>query len=250
MSHDRPEANLLFAATSDLHMGDGSPRDDFGRAQSERLCRSVEALAPIFVRCPGARVVLVGDVCDAWRYDLGKILAAHEHELSLVASMSSRPVLWMRGNHDSVLRRLDLPDHLDRRVVLLRDVVLGGWYIAHGDQWDPDPGVWRRVGVGACKALSWVGRTFGAGAENRLDRWASSLEGHGRHGKADRYSLAAVKAARAEFDRVGQAPVGVVFGHTHSAGEGCIDGVEWVDLGTMPVDGWALVWSDGVVTRV
>jgi len=232
----RPGHRLLLVASSDFHLGDGSPRDDVGAAACERLARETVELAPL-VALHLAEVALVGDVLDAWRYRLRDCVAAHLHELSLLASLAPRPsrqsVRWILGNHDEAVRLA----HLPRRTwfEMTRHAELAGYHVEHGDAYDPAPDLLRRAGIAGCRALAWVGRRIGPGVEDDLSEAAGRLEGAGRWGDGDRYRRLATQGGRRR----------AILGHTHRA----VVAPGYVNLGTWAKDGWTLLWDDGVVTR-
>jgi len=241
-----PGDSLLAVATSDLHWLDGGPRDDFRAPEGDRLKAECEALAPL-VKRTRARVILLGDVADFWRAEERSVCPAHFADLAAVANIPddafSRPVMWCRGNHDARMRLSLLAAILRDRFVIVRDCDVGGWHFEHGDRFDPNPGVWRKVGKGACKALAWIGGVISPRAEDWLSAKASAVEGLGRYGDADCYQEAALRLAKERGLR------GVCLGHTHRAAYVEREGVAYTNCGTWAEDGWTLWWASGSVTR-
>jgi len=222
-------SRLVAIVSSDHHMGDGSARDDVRRSDGLRLLAEVGHIGDM-IGDTGAKVVLVGDVLDAWRYRLPDCIKAHRRQLQALANLNP---IYLVGNHDVALLRNDAPV-LPAGFELRRLATVGGWYICHGDQFDPNPVFWRKVGKAGCRVLAKLGGWWPA-AEDWLSNAAGRIEGVGRWGGVDHYEEAAVRHATACGLR------GAILGHTH---RGSI-GATYVNTGTWREKGWVLMREDG-----
>ena len=217
----------IFAA-SDIHMGDGSARDDF-------VALRQQFLASIPDPGPGDAVVLVGDILDGTRYGLDACFRANTHVLASLGALSP---WWVVGNHDEQVWKhrvllTEMGFRLVDRMLLAQGDSL--WYVCHGHEWDP-----------ANKAGSWTGKAVtgvanGIGklwpkAEDWLARQAQKLDGTGRY---DQGSFAAtVDSFQRQFEGVS----GVLAGHTHVKEHRTNAlGKRYVNTGTWPVHGWTVI---------
>lgn len=241
----RPGRILQFVMASDIHLGDRSARDDVTPALRDRLRKEAEVLSNLAFD-HGARVVLVGDVIDGWRYDQTLCVRESMAELEVLARMSpeeSRTV-WIVGNHDERIEQAGLPEGM---FDLASRVILHRTRIEHGHLTDPIPGLWRRIGISTCRALAFLGRNVGARFEDRMDRWLSRMEARigarGRHADPRRCMVEA-------FRRIGHGPAEarrIVFGHTHRHGVFKMGDLLHVNTGLWARDGWTLLWDDDLV---
>ena len=231
---------LLFAAYSDSHWGDLSERDDHTPADLARMVNELETIGPLCQR-DDAPIALAGDIAEGKLYLVEDCIRANRSMFQLTAQAAPK-VWWLHGNHDEELTQRMLRAN-KINITLRPSVIIDGWLIFHNQESDPEPVIWRKVGNGACSLLAWIGNNISHKLEDKAHRWASSLTGSGRNGTPERYIKGAVKFAQQYGCK------GVVFGHTHQAGQGVYQGVQWVDLGTWKENGWACVWSDGTVTR-
>jgi len=118
---------ILFL--SDLHFGDGSTTDLFGR-QDERLIAFLEEQ-----RSQVGAIVFLGDILDlpqAW--SVGRVRRAHGEVLRYLGDLArSARVIFLRGNHDwAVDYETSFPGSTCREAVLLGERALA-W---HGHQVD------------------------------------------------------------------------------------------------------------------
>ena len=192
---------------SDLHLGDGSPADDFcppgGQAEHDlrqALCAWRDA---------GLCIVLVGDVLDLWQASFGDVMRAHGEIIEELFSCASAYVV---GNHDADMRT--------RPLCGLRGephLALSGVWIEHGHSHDPVVRRWPLVCKAVCGVVGWLERRL----QGDVDLWAEQLGGWlgrtGRHGANDRYIRQVARCA-AEHG-CAQA----VFGHTHAWLSGTVD---------------------------
>jgi UDP-2,3-diacylglucosamine pyrophosphatase LpxH len=88
--------NGLVYVISDLHMGDGGPRDNFAIAdRAQQLDRFLD-----YVAGRQGALVIVGDLFDFWQMNLSRILTIHKPLLDRLAEMNATYVV---GNHDADL---------------------------------------------------------------------------------------------------------------------------------------------------
>ncbi|KKL13850.1 hypothetical protein LCGC14_2521650 [marine sediment metagenome] len=84
-------------AISDLHLGDGGPRDNFAYGSCEK-----QFLAFLdYVECACGQLVIVGDFFELWQANISKVLTEHIWLLSRLARMNT---IYVLGNHDADLR--------------------------------------------------------------------------------------------------------------------------------------------------
>lgn len=81
---------------SDLHMGDGGPRDNF--AYGDREKELVAFLDYVERKC--GRLVICGDLFELWQSNISKVLTKRKWLLDRFASMQATYIL---GNHDADL---------------------------------------------------------------------------------------------------------------------------------------------------
>ena len=79
---------------SDLHMGDGGPRDNFACGDREQQLD----LFLDFVTEQGGELIVLGDLFEFWQMNLSKIVIRHKPLLDRLAAMNATYVL---GNHDA-----------------------------------------------------------------------------------------------------------------------------------------------------
>lgn len=83
-------------AISDLHMGDGGPRDNFAYGTHEK-----ELLAFLdMVEDKRGRLVICGDLFELWQSNISKVLTKRTALLDRLAQMKA---IYILGNHDSDL---------------------------------------------------------------------------------------------------------------------------------------------------
>jgi UDP-2,3-diacylglucosamine pyrophosphatase LpxH len=85
------ESNRLTYAISDLHLGDGGPRDNF---------KSQQALLSLLqeIRRQDAQLVILGDFLELWQMNLADIIS-YQH--SILDELTNLPaVSYVPGNHD------------------------------------------------------------------------------------------------------------------------------------------------------
>ena len=85
--------NSIFVI-SDLHMGDGGPRDNFPLGDREKQLN----LFLDYVGSQQGELIILGDLFDFWQMNLSKIVMLHMPLLDRLAAMNATYVL---GNHDA-----------------------------------------------------------------------------------------------------------------------------------------------------
>ena len=150
---------------SDLHMGDGSAKDNF----AEYRGRFEDFLGRVVERDPNGCLVLAGDVFEFWQSMHGQVVRTY---LDLLRRLVQNRSVFIVGNHDIDLLgfvglTVDSP-----LIVLLTDRVLlerGGrnFWICHGHEFDGlnDPAkamiLGRIVTLAAGQAEMWLGPKVG-----------------------------------------------------------------------------------------
>jgi hypothetical protein len=93
------ECRPIFAV-SDLHLGDGGPRDNFAHMSSGH--RLDEFLGFLRYVCESnGKLIIVGDLFDFWQANLSRVIVYHRKLLDTLAEMEA---IYVLGNHDSDLR--------------------------------------------------------------------------------------------------------------------------------------------------
>jgi UDP-2,3-diacylglucosamine pyrophosphatase LpxH len=85
-----------YYVVSDLHIGDGGPRDNFAHGPGAPLLDSFLD----FVDQQDGRLVICGDLFEFWQANLSKVLVRHEPLLARLARMDT---IYVLGNHDADL---------------------------------------------------------------------------------------------------------------------------------------------------
>ena len=89
MADDRP----IFVI-SDLHMGDGGPRDNFAWGDREKQL----GLFLDYVAQQQGELIVLGDLFEFWQMNLSKIITLHKPLMDRLAAMDATYVI---GNHDA-----------------------------------------------------------------------------------------------------------------------------------------------------
>ena len=217
----------LYAFCSDLHQGDGSPRDGF--YESARWFLTEIGSHPI-----DARPVLVGDIKDALCYGLEEIQAVPIYG-EIDDELAARRAIYVRGNHCPAVEALKAA--LPAGFVICDRATIGHYYVCHGQEWDLLNGRWHSVGD-AMTRLSAAAGHLSAGLEDWIAGVADKVRGTGRHGEEWRFIDSA-------FDHIRHWPGinGVICGHTHKARRlsDADGGKEYINLGTWRTDGFAIL---------
>jgi len=81
---------------SDLHAGDGGPRDNFAHGNRESLFN--EFLD--FVEARNGWLIIAGDLLDCWEFNISKVIT---YRLPLLNRLARMRATYILGNHDSDL---------------------------------------------------------------------------------------------------------------------------------------------------
>lgn len=87
---------MLIYAISDLHMGDGGPRDNFAYGNREEEFNSFLYM----VRQNQGQLIICGDLFELWQSNVSKVLTRREWLLDRLAKMHA---IYILGNHDADL---------------------------------------------------------------------------------------------------------------------------------------------------
>lgn len=79
---------------SDLHLGDGGPRDNF--SVDGKLQKFNQFLD--YVKDCGGEIILLGDVFDFWQSNIGNVIV---HHLNLIDRLADMQAIYVIGNHDA-----------------------------------------------------------------------------------------------------------------------------------------------------
>jgi UDP-2,3-diacylglucosamine pyrophosphatase LpxH len=93
---------------SDLHMGDGGPRDNFAVGDKEEQLK----LFLEFVKKESGELIIIGDLFEFWQASLGKVLVKRGDLIDRLADMGA---IFVVGNHDCDLEALIGTDILCHR---------------------------------------------------------------------------------------------------------------------------------------
>lgn len=121
---------------SDLHIGDGSKRDNL-RVEGRET--QLHAFLDYVERCDG-ELVVAGDLFEFWRYRVDKVLANRKELLDRLDAMNS---IYILGNHDLHLRDymgLENPPHIylkRMRTSFMRTIGSKRVKFMHGHEVDP-----------------------------------------------------------------------------------------------------------------
>lgn len=208
---------MRYRAIFDLHFLDGSPADDFGRANGP-------ADEAVIRFCESSTIPLIvgGDLVDLWQAGLPAILKAHGEAIEVIMDHAE---VVIAGNHD-----LELLDSrfFGHRVVRTFDD--GAFHVEHGDLRDR----FVRRHPWTCQAGSWLGGMAERVISHDVDVWAERavawLGGTGRHGDSAKYAAKIAEAGAAVGKRI------CAFGHTHQAGRWEVGGRLVLNGGTWTND--------------
>ncbi len=216
-------------AISDLHMGDGSARDNFAFGNHEKDLLSFLDM----VEDNGGKLVICGDFFELWQSNISKVITKRVYLLDRLAKMGA---IYVLGNHDADLLyfmagndgcRVSLTHPFFTRMTDSLTLHVNGrlFYFVHGHQSDPycagdTPGIGRITAIYSGLEEDKNGspmldkyRTVEDKVVGRLE-WFVSLWNRLR-GKPDRFTE--INRALRQFCPSGAADV-VVCGHTHFPG--------------------------------
>lgn len=189
-------ANDIFVI-SDLHIGDGGPRDNFGCKGSDRPSQLMAFLN--YVQKEAGELVIVGDLFDFWQANFSRVLTS-DFGSQLIKKLGEMQVTYIIGNHDIDLvgfvgqKLLSPPLFQTLSAPLVREIGGRTFCFMHGHEVDPYnrdevPGKGRLLTIFAGMAESFVGspklpdsrsvesalEQTGEGALARLKAWGRKL---------------------------------------------------------------------------
>ncbi len=125
---------------SDLHLGDGTNADDFGKGNDNRLIQWIQ-------KFKADMILLNGDIYELWQFTMRKIRKAHPE---LCAEFEKYKYVFLKGNHDYKL--------FARMARTVRLSTGKKAFISHGFQNDKMmTSPFARLGIWA---LTWLERFF------------------------------------------------------------------------------------------
>ena len=178
---------------SDLHIGDGGPRDNFGHTGNDRPRQLMAFLD--YVERENGELIILGDLFDFWQANFSRVLTSG-FGTELIGRLGELKVTYVIGNHD-----IDLVGFIDQKLLspaLFQTLSapfsrqIGGktFYFMHGHEIDPYnrdevPGRGRLLTIFAGMAESFVGspnvadgrsvetvlEQTGEGALNQVKAW-------------------------------------------------------------------------------
>lgn len=89
------EAGRPIFCISDLHLGDGGPRDNFLPEKEKQLYAFLD-----YVEAQHGELLILGDLFEMWQANWSKVFTYREHLLDRMARMGATYIL---GNHDADL---------------------------------------------------------------------------------------------------------------------------------------------------
>ncbi len=135
---------------SDLHIGDGGPRDNFGYKDSNRPDQFMAFLG--YVEKEGAELIIAGDLLEFWQASLSKVIVSNQAMLDRLAQLNATYIL---GNHDSDLSHFIGTDWLTHPLFknmsgpMTREIGSRTFKFMHGHEIDPfnagDTPSWGRM---------------------------------------------------------------------------------------------------------
>lgn len=242
MSEDRD----IFVI-SDLHMGDGGPRDNFAVGDKEKQLN----LFLDFVKNKQGELIIIGDLFEFWQASLGQVLV---NRRSLIDKLTNMGATFVVGNHDADLEALIGSAMLGHRFFtkmsrrFIRDINGKKCVFMHGHEVDPynkgDVPGWGRIATifaGICedfnrsplldtgepverklsgiitlvlKILSWIKRL-----PTRLWNWIRMIFIIGLNTPAQNPRLAKKMLHLYKDDKLKEGYDVAIVGHTHKVGQ-------------------------------
>jgi len=148
---------------SDLHIGDGGPRDNFGHPGSNRLEQL--SLFLDYVSEQNGELIILGDLFEFWQANFSHVLTKN---MSLIERLGQLKPTYVIGNHD-----IDLVGFIEQKLLqptlfqnlsgpFERKIGSKTFYFMHGHEVDPynkgeTPGKGRLLAIVAGIAESFVG---------------------------------------------------------------------------------------------
>lgn len=223
MLMNQVEARPIYCI-SDLHLGDGGPRDNFLPEKEKQLHAFLD-----YVEQRRGELLILGDLFELWQANWSQVFTTRERLLDRFAAMGATYIL---GNHDADLYYFQGTNWInhplfapDRMVSYVRRFIGGRkFYFCHGhiaDEYCSSllPGLGRITAIYTGLREDRNGspmldkyRTVEQRSIGRMERLVSIFKLFS--GKKDRFT----EINRLLLEKVPGADV-IVFGHTHSAGK-------------------------------
>lgn len=94
-----PKKVCPIYCVSDLHLGDGGPRDNFAHMNSRQRATEFDSFLD-FVEEHKGQLLILGDLFELWQSNMSKVLTARMALLDRLAAMGA---IYVLGNHDADL---------------------------------------------------------------------------------------------------------------------------------------------------
>jgi len=225
-------------AISDLHIGDGSDRDNF-KSKVDLFKMTLKDL-------PNGRIVLVGDVFDIWAYDEDKIIKEYYW---LIRQLGYMNAVFVTGNHDC---KLLSKDSKIRKLIYDYGGKVCEYYIyknilfLHGHQFDIYNSIYHNIGEFATKLAGTLGKI-----DPDIEDYLYNLRHYtgfvyGRHHKDnDKSRQMAISLVKNIMICKNDIDI-VVVGHTHRSEDTMVDGINYINTGsyTYSGDSWVGIAID------
>lgn len=184
---------------SDLHMGDGSAKDDFN-ADDDFI-----AFLDGIDQLENVKVVINGDFLETWQCAIDDIVRAHFKVIHRLQKMKDKVIL-IPGNHDNFL--FDQDNFFG--IPIYSRLVIGNVLIMHGHHFDLANSRFKWFG----KAITKIGGFLEIFIHRDIDKWFEKLKNGiyrlGRHGSDEKYKKAALEYI-AKWPNIKT----IILGHTH-----------------------------------
>ena len=224
---DKPNPDRPIFCVSDLHMGDGGPRDNFEHMSDGNRPEEFWSFLD-YVKERNGRLFILGDFFELWQSNISKVIT---HRVKLLDRLAEMEAIYILGNHDADLMYFASNGWLNhpffKTMCTSCTMMVGGkcFRLIHGHHVDPyclddTPGIGR---ISAIYSGIWEDRhghpqlnkrqTVEDATIGRLGRISSFLRK--LIGRPDRYEVMNEKLRR--LQKWG-AYNGLITGHTHRAG--------------------------------
>ena len=182
---------------SDLHIGDGGSRDNFGHKDSDRPEQLMAFLD--YVASENGELLIIGDLFEFWQANFSRVLTS-DFSAKLIQRLGDLKATYIIGNHD-----IDLVGFVENKLLspalfqamshpFTRQIGAKAFHFMHGHEVDPYnkgevPGKGRLLTIFAGMAESFVGSPelpggrsvetalseTGEGATSRFKAWGRRL---------------------------------------------------------------------------
>jgi UDP-2,3-diacylglucosamine pyrophosphatase LpxH len=129
-----PERDIMIV--SDLHIGDGGPRDNFAvDNKAQKFSRFLD-----YVEAQQAELMILGDLFDFWQANIGRVLT---RQIPLIDRLAEMQAVYVVGNHDADFENLigtNILGHpfFDRMTGPFMRIIAGRRFkFMHGHELDP-----------------------------------------------------------------------------------------------------------------